>query len=521
MFAHGINIYRVKKMNNAKKLLYNTLLLTAAAFIMRTVLVSFNVYLSNRIGAEGIGLFQLISSVYGMSITFSVAGIRLASMRMVADNLALGFNNQRQIMKRALSYAFFCGCLIGFLLFSFSEIISLKWIGSIEARRSLEILALSLPFVAASAALNGYFTSESKILRYTFVQLLEQVVKIAITVLCLKTAAHDLKSSCAAIVTGITVGEAFSLACSYTLYRFASRYETERKTKGIFKGLMRIALPDAFGSEMRSILTTAEHMLIPRGLKKSGSSADAAIAEYGIIHGMSLPIVLYPSALLSSLSGLLVPEISSHHISGSSKRIDYMIHRVLHITLLFSIGTAGIMYFTADMLSEAFYNDAQAGFYIRVLSPLIPVMYCDMSVDGMLKGLDQQMQYMKYNIIDAFSCVLLVYFLVPHMSVKGYIFVIFFSEILNFSLSFHRLTVVAQVKINLFRDLLIPLLCAVTACLSIRSVLNILSFNLPPKASAAAVISVCAVFYAFLLRIFKAIDKEEIQWIQGMFKGGK
>lgn len=504
-------------MNNAKKLLYNTLLLTCSAFIMRTVLVSFNVYLSNRIGAEGIGLFQLISSVYGMSITFSVAGIRLASMRLVADNLALGFNNQRQIMKRCLSYSFLCGSLIGCLLFSCSTIISVKWIGNIAAENSLRILALSLPFVAASAALNGYFTSESKILRYTFVQLIEQVIKISVTVICLKSAENNLASSCSAIVTGISVGETFSLMLSYTLYRFSSKFETEKKAKGLLRGMLRIALPDAFGSEIRSILSTTEHMLIPRGLKKSGASADGAIASYGVIHGMSLPIVLYPSALLSSLSGLLVPEISSHHISGNQKRINYMIERVLHLTLLFSIGTAGIMYFSADLLSKAFYNDAEAGFYIRILSPLIPVMYCDMSVDGMLKGLDQQIQYMKYNIIDAFSCVVLVYFLVPVMSVKGYIFVIFFSEILNFSLSFRRLTKVAQVEIDFIKDLTVPIISILISCLIVR--LFSLSFTMnSAKLQTAITITTGALLYYIFLRLFKSIDSEEISWIKGMLK---
>ena len=91
-------------MTNAKKLLTNTLLLTAAAFLMKTVAVSFNVYLTNKIGADGIGLFQLITAVYGMSITFSVAGIRLAAMRIVADNIALGKYNDRQIMRRCLVY---------------------------------------------------------------------------------------------------------------------------------------------------------------------------------------------------------------------------------------------------------------------------------------------------------------------------------------------------------------------------------------------------------------------------------
>jgi stage V sporulation protein B len=151
---------------------------------------------------------------------------------------------------------------------------------------------------------------------------------------------------------------------------------------------------------MRSVLMTVEHLLIPVGFRKSGSNPQAAMATYGIIHGMALPLVLYPSALLSSLSGLLVPEISSQNIAKNNLRIGYMIARVLHIALIFSVGTAGIMYFTSDELSTAVYNSSDVGFYTRLLSPLIPVMYIDMTIDGMLKGLDQQVSYMKYNIIE-------------------------------------------------------------------------------------------------------------------------
>ena len=165
-------------MTNAKKLLTNTLLLTAAAFLMKTVAVSFNVYLTNKIGADGIGLFQLITAVYGMSITFSVAGIRLAAMRIVADNIALGKYNDRQIMRRCLVYSFICGTVIAALLAGFSEFIGSKWIGDVRSVPSLKVLSLSLPFVAMSAALNGYFTSVKKIVRYTAVQLSEQVFKI-------------------------------------------------------------------------------------------------------------------------------------------------------------------------------------------------------------------------------------------------------------------------------------------------------------------------------------------------------
>ena len=506
-------------MTNAKKLLTNTLLLTAAAFLMKTVAVSFNVYLTNKIGADGIGLFQLITAVYGMSITFSVAGIRLAAMRIVADNIALGKNNDRQIMRRCLVYSFICGTVIAALLTGFSEFIGSKWIGDMRSVPSLKVLSLSLPFVAMSAALNGYFTSVKKIVRYTAVQLSEQVFKIVVTVFLLKSViTHGLEASCTAIVFGISSAEFFSLVCSYTLYRFSvcKPKETENG-RDIWKRILKISIPDTVGSEMRSILMTVEHLLIPVGFRKSGSDPQAALANYGVIHGMSLPLVLYPSALLSSLSGLLVPEISALHISGNKPRINYMIARVLHLTLIFSIGTAGIMYFNAERLSLAVYGNDSAFLYIQILSPLIPVMYCDMSVDGMLKGLDQQVSYMRYNIIDASICVVLVYLLVPIFSVKGYVIVVFVSEIINFILSFRRLTKVSDVNISFFKDIFIPIFCVIGANLSKNFIFfffNITNFKL----AASLEIIAAVILYTGMIVLFRSIDKEELDWMKSLVK---
>lgn len=510
-------------MSNAKKLLLNTVLLTITTFIMRTVSVSFNVYLTNKIGADGIGLFQLISTVYAMAITFSVAGIRLAAMRLVADNMALGKYNDRQIIRRCLIYSLICGTVIAVILSLFSDLIGLKWIGDIRSSPSLKVLCLSLPFVSMSAALNGYFTSVGKLVRYTGIQLVEQVFKITVTVLCLRAVlSRGLEASCVAIVAGISLSEIFSLTCSYILYRLTVRKpQALEKPKEIWTKLLRISIPDTVGSEMRSILMTVEHLLIPVGFRKSGSNPQTALATYGIIHGMSLPLVLYPSALLSSLSGLLVPEIASLHISGDKNRINYMIARVLHLTLLFSIGTAGIMYFSAEKLSLAVYGNDSAYIYIQIFSPLIPIMYMDMTVDGMLKGLDQQVSYMRYNIIDASLCVILVYFLVPVYSVRGYIIVVFISEIVNLTLSFRRLTIVSEVRISLFKDMLVPLLCVISANLGKNLLLGMFNTLSGAKAAAAAEIIFSIILYVGLLMIFQSVDKEELQWMRRLTRGNK
>lgn len=508
-------------MDSAKKLFHNTILLTATSFLMRTVSVSFNVYLTNKIGADGIGLFQLIIAVYGMAVTFASGGIRLASMRLVADNLSIGKHSERRIMNLCILYSFICSVAVACVLSGFSELIGRKWICDIRSIPSLKVLSLSLPFVSVSAALNGYFTAVGKLVRYTAVQFFEQVFKITVTVFALRAVlSHGLEASCIAIVFGMTSAEVFSAFCSYVLYRFSSKQtDASGKPREIVRKMLHIALPDAVGAEMRSILMTVEHLLIPVGFRKSGCNPQTAMATYGVIHGMALPLVLYPSALLSSLSGLLVPEISAQHIAKNNIRIGYMIARVLHIALIFSIGTAGIMYFSSDELSRAVYNNPDVGFYTQVLSPLIPVMYMDMTIDGMLKGLDQQVSYMRYNIIDASICVIFVYLLVPIFAVKGYIIVVFMSEIINFALSFRRLTMVSEVRIELFRDIVIPLLCVISAGNIKNIIFTLFPVDFGLKGDAVAAVIICAVLYLAFLRIFTAINKEELSWAKKLTTG--
>ena len=232
-------------MSGAKKLLHNTLLLTATSFLMRTIAVSFNVYLTDKIGTDGIGLFQLISSVYAMAITFASGGIKLASMRLVADNRVSSHLSERQIMRTCLFYAFACGTIVAIILYEFSGFIGTKWIGDERSISSLKVLSLSLPFISASAALGGYFTAIGKVFRYTFVQLCEQLLKITVTVFALRSVvSYGLEASCIAIVSGMTVTEIFSATASAVLYRITSeKSEFTDKLKNISKKLLHIAIP--------------------------------------------------------------------------------------------------------------------------------------------------------------------------------------------------------------------------------------------------------------------------------------
>ena len=118
--------------------------------------------------------------------------------------------------------------------------------------------------------------------------------------------------------------------------------------------------------------------------------------------------------------------------------------KLLRLSLLFSVSVAAFIFVFADKLGIVIYKNAEAGRYIRILAPLIPVMYMDMAVDGCLKGLGEQLWCMGINIVDSLSSLLLVWWLLPKYALNAYLAIIYFTETLNFVLSGVRLITVRR-----------------------------------------------------------------------------
>lgn len=133
--------------------------------------------------------------------------------------------------------------------------------------------------------------------------------------------------------------------------------------------------------------------------------------------------------------------------------------RSRQLTLLFSFFITACFIVFADDFGRTFYQSEEAGRLIRFLAPLIPLLYLDSVVDGILKGLDQQIASMRYNFADSGLRVILVYFLIPFTGVNGYLGILFFSTIFNATLSIHRLLKVSQVEIQFVDWIVKPILC--------------------------------------------------------------
>lgn len=504
-------------MQRFKRFIFNGILLTAVSLLMRTVSVSFQVYLSNKIGAAAMGIFALISTVYGFALTLGTSGIQLATTKLISE--ALGENEKnaskcvRELLSKCICYALFFGALSFCLLFSLSSFIGVHLLRDARTVLPLRIMSITLIPIALSSVFNGYFTAMRRVWKNAAVQVLGEGIRIfsciSLLTLCLP---GDVQFACLAVIIGGVIAElsAFLIHGSLFLYerRRAKASATKDSNEQDRQGkLLKIALPVAFSAYVRSALVTIEHLLIPRGLEKSGSSREKALASYGTLHSMVFPLVLFPAALSSSFAGLLIPEISEANARGDRDTIIKTIERVFEAVLTYAIGVSGILICFSSELGGAIYPKTDAAKFIFMVAPLVPVMYLDTSVDSILKGLGQQVYHMAINITDSFLSVILVIILIPRFEVLGYVMTVYFTEIVNASLSIARLFTVVKIRPKVLPWVVRPVFCVIISTFLTKVFIGRFGRFSTETIEVAAHVLLAASLYLLLTVIFRKKER--------------
>lgn len=516
-------------MNRLKRFAANAAILGGVSIFMRIISVTFGAYAANVVGAQGIGVYSLIMSAYVFAVTVANSGINLAVTRLVSEELGKG-NTKTAIvaMRKCVEYSIIFGGIAAVGLFFLAEPVGTRLLGDSRTVVSLKALSVSLPFIALSNVLSGYFNAVRRVSKSAIASVTEQFVKIGFTVLLLKFFGTDsVESSCLALVLGMSISEGLSFLYLLIFYFIDKRKhlkasESEYVPKGITARMLHISIPIAASAYLRSGLVTIEHILIPRGLRKFGQDQGQALASYGTVHGMVLPLVLFPSAISGAFSSLMIPELSelaAKYGKRDCTHIRYIVCRAISICLIFGIACAGAFLLFSDQLGMLVYKSEEAGKYIGVFALLVPMMYLDTTVDGMLKGLNEQLSSMKYNIIDSAISVFLVYTLLPVMGINGYIVCVFITELVNDVLSLCRLITVTGIKIPIYRTVIAPVISIIGASAATNQVMRAIStvfYSLAVETVCGILIML--VLYLNFLVIFRAVSRDDIVWFLSIFR---
>ncbi len=443
-------------MPNEKRYIQSAILLALVNILLRGAGVSFNGYVAGKIGPESMGLFTLVMSIYGFAVTLATSSVHLAAVRLTADRCARIQDGDkaahrqtlRQVLAAVCKYSLLFGITTSVLLFGFSAPLAVWVLRDGRTLSSLRLLACSLPAISLTAALNGYFTGMRKIAKNAAVTLWEQGAKFCITAAALVTVVptKSVEGMCLAVVGGSAAAEGLSLVLAALLTLTDSRLPLGEKpgksgtilpTK--FREAWSIAFPVAFGSYARQGLVTAEHLAIPWGLRRSGSSASEALAAYGILQGMALPVVLFPYAVIGAFTGILIPEVTALDAVHDHGGLKKLCRRVLTTAGIFSAVAFGFFLIFGGWLGQGIYHNNDAGMYIRALACLVPFMYMDTVTDALLKGLGEQVYCMRVNMADACISLVLVTAFTPLLGLWGYVLSMYACEVMNLWLSARKL----------------------------------------------------------------------------------
>lgn len=375
-------------------------------------------------------------------------------------------------------------------------------------------MSLFLPVSCMIAVLDGYFTACGKVKQMVGLELSNHVLSILLTILFLRMGSTlQTEWACCAIFAGSGIANGFCfLAMLWIYFQDCTHILASPVELRMPERLLQLCLPLAVNEYLRAGLSTFEHLLIPHGLRRAGNSSEEALSTYGILHGMVFPTITFSSAILISLADILVPELARCRASGDQTRIQYLTDRCLRFGLFFACSVAGLLYLLADSLGLLLYHSAEVGRYLRLFAPLTLILYLDLIVDGMHKGLGEQLSCVRYNTLTSFLDIALLILFLPRYDIAGFLFSFSITHLLNFYLSLRRLLIVTEYPLPLFSSVKIILL-AIGSIAILRQFMP----HPPETAPQTAFLGLCYLTSFFLLSYRTTVlSAEDFQWLRSL-----
>lgn len=422
-------------------LVIGTFILTATGFVSRFIGFFYRIFLSRLFGAEGMGIYQLISPVLALSFSLTVAGMQTAISKYVAgETISKDYRSSAMHLFTGfiISMAVSILCTIG--IYCYADEIALYFLMEPRTAPLLRIISLSIPLATVHSCINGYFYGIRKTSVPAICQLSEQIIRVGsvyvIYYFCLK---HNMTPTISFAVVGLVIGESASTIVSLIAIRahfthvvprgYGSLLKSDLSAyPGIAKNLLTLAVPLSLNRIIINFLQSVEAIFIPNRLMSYGYDNATALSIYGVLTGMSLPLILFPSAITNSICVLLLPIVSEADAAENIGTIKKAVHKSIRYGFLLGVIFTVFFLFFGKFLGNLLYQSALAGSFIIVLSFLCPLMYIASTLSSILNGLGKTGLTFIYSMVSLLVRLGFVFFGIPLWGIHGYLWGLLVSQ---------------------------------------------------------------------------------------------
>lgn len=433
-------------MDNKYVLLKGTLLLTGAGFITKIIGFIYRIFLSQTIGAEGMGIYQLIFPIHTLCFALSVGGIQTAISRFTAARASLKDEQGARdifVLSGALSTAI--ALIVSLILYENASWFAVHILLEERCTSLLKLMAFSIPMGTLHSCVNGYYYAKKKMSIPAASQLLEQCARVGVSYgLFLILTEQGLPITPMLAVAGLVGGELVSMIFSLLVilwdYRKAGyRLRNLRSPGTDMKEILAFSFPLTCSRLLVNILHSIESVLIPGHLRLYGLDNGSALSIYGVLTGMALPLILFPSAITNAVSTVLLPSVAEQQAVGNHQAIRRAIFLSAKYCLILGFLSTAFFFFAGDFLGLVLFKNEFAATFIKTLAFICPCLYLSGTLSGILNGLGAANQSFILNTLGLGVRIAFVFFIIPEYGIQGYLWGLIVSELLVTGLSLYFL----------------------------------------------------------------------------------
>ena len=339
------------------------------------------------------------------------------------------------------------------ILYRYADGIAVSFLKEARSAPLLRIFALSIPFCSLHSLINGYFYGIKRAGIPAFTQIAEQLARVgSVFWLCAHLNSKGGTPQIGCAVVGLAVGECFSaLLSALILYaRFFRLEHEDRKRSAAYPSQKKygriLSCPERLTTMLRkmfclaapltasrlavNLLQSVEAVSIPICLVAHGFSQTQALSVYGVLTGMALPLIFFPTALINSACVLLLPVISEADETGRHDTIRSVVKRSVLYCALFG-GLCTIFFLLSGQYAGILlFKSKMAGSFILTLSFICPLLYLSGALSSILHGLGKTGITFFSNLVSLSVRLLFVFRLIPCIGIQGYLYGMLLSQFL-------------------------------------------------------------------------------------------
>ena len=314
-------------------------------FIAKLIGGLYRIPLTNAIGGQGLGLYQLVYPVYCLFLTVAT-GTPSSVSKLTAESISRGHSAQ-PLFKTAMKLFLSVGIGASALMAIIAPFIANAQ-GGTEVLSGYYALTPAVALVSAISVFRGYFQGKNDMIPTALSEVVEQVVKVGLGLLFAYFFRGDIAQTVVWLLLAVTLSEVVALILLYVVYKREKSGLKLENTPPMYalKPILRLSIPVTISGLLLPASHLLDSVLVPRLLS---AYTEKAVTLYGLFAGGAVTLINLPVSVCYGIAAASIPIVASATAKGGRKAGWRRVRFSLFVTAAVALPCAVGLYAFADI----------------------------------------------------------------------------------------------------------------------------------------------------------------------------